>query len=46
MAAAAAAGDLVTVPFFVLSTTVPWLMLSSFLMQVCVQGTGGVIPPT
>jgi SHS family lactate transporter-like MFS transporter len=40
----AAAGGLVIVPFFVLSTTVGWLMLSSFLMQVCVQGAWGVIP--
>ena len=40
----AAAGGLVVVPFFVLSTTVGWLMLSSFLMQVCVQGAWGVIP--
>lgn len=40
----AAAGGLVVVPFFVLSTTVGWLMLSSFLMQMCVQGTWGVIP--
>ncbi|MGY6019035.1 MFS transporter [Streptomyces spinosirectus] len=40
----AAAGGLVIVPFFALSTTVGWLMLSSFLMQVCVQGAWGVIP--
>ncbi|ALV37248.1 MFS transporter [Streptomyces sp. CdTB01] len=40
----AAAGGLVVVPFFVLSTTAGWLMLSSFLMQVCVQGAWGVIP--
>jgi SHS family lactate transporter-like MFS transporter len=40
----AAAGGLVVVPFFVLSTTVGWLMLSSFLMQMCVQGAWGVIP--
>ncbi|MEU8976021.1 MFS transporter [Streptomyces monashensis] len=40
----AAAAGLVVVPFFVLSTTVGWLMLSSFLMQVCVQGAWGVIP--
>lgn len=35
---------LVVVPFFALSTTVGWLMLSSFLMQVCVQGAWSVIP--
>ncbi|MEU0030977.1 MFS transporter [Streptomyces sp. NPDC006335] len=40
----AAAGGLVVVPFFVLSTTTGWLMLSSFLMQMCVQGAWGVIP--
>ncbi|MEU9390670.1 MFS transporter [Streptomyces sp. NPDC048324] len=40
----AAAAGLVVVPFFVLSTTAGWLMLSSFLMQVCVQGAWGVIP--
>jgi SHS family lactate transporter-like MFS transporter len=40
----AAAAGLVVVPFFVLSTTTGWLMLSSFLMQVCVQGAWGVIP--
>ena len=40
----AAAMGLVVVPFFTLSTTVGWLMLSSFLMQVCVQGAWGVIP--
>jgi SHS family lactate transporter-like MFS transporter len=40
----AAVGGLVIVPFFTLSTTVGWLMLSSFLMQVCVQGAWGVIP--
>ncbi|MCX5418941.1 MFS transporter [Streptomyces sp. NBC_00078] len=40
----AAAGGLSVVPFFVLSTTVGWLMLSAFLMQVCVQGAWGVIP--
>ena len=40
----AAAGGLAVVPFFVLSTAVGWLMLSSFLMQVCVQGAWGVIP--
>ncbi|MEU6141212.1 MFS transporter [Streptomyces sp. NPDC047081] len=40
----AAAAGLVVVPFFVLSTTVGWLMLSSFLMQLCVQGAWGVIP--
>jgi SHS family lactate transporter-like MFS transporter len=40
----AATAGLVVVPFFVLSTTVGWLMLSSFLMQVCVQGAWGVIP--
>ncbi|MGW7527334.1 MFS transporter [Streptomyces sp. NPDC054783] len=40
----AAAAGLVVVPFFVLSTTVGWLMVSSFLMQVCVQGAWGVIP--
>jgi SHS family lactate transporter-like MFS transporter len=40
----AAAAGLAVVPFFVLSTTVGWLMLSSFLMQVCVQGAWGVIP--
>ncbi|MCX4878985.1 MFS transporter [Streptomyces sp. NBC_00847] len=40
----AAAGGLAVVPFFVLSTTVGWLMLSAFLMQVCVQGAWGVIP--
>lgn len=40
----AAAGGLVVVPFFVLSTAVGWLMLSSFLMQMCVQGAWGVIP--
>ncbi|MEU6254466.1 MFS transporter [Streptomyces sp. NPDC047043] len=40
----AAAGGLVVVPFFVLSTMVGWLMLSSFLMQMCVQGAWGVIP--
>lgn len=40
----AAAAGLVVVPFFVLSTAVGWLMLSSFLMQLCVQGAWGVIP--
>ncbi|MFE0331762.1 MFS transporter [Streptomyces sp. NPDC058960] len=40
----AATGGLLVVPFFVLSTSVGWLMLSSFLMQVCVQGAWGVIP--
>ena len=40
----AAAAGLAVVPFFVLSTAVGWLMLSSFLMQVCVQGAWGVIP--
>ncbi|MER8008259.1 MFS transporter [Streptomyces sp. NPDC094149] len=40
----AAAAGLVVVPFFVLSTTAGRLMLSSFLMQVCVQGAWGVIP--
>jgi MFS transporter, SHS family, lactate transporter len=40
----AAGMGLVVVPFFALSTTVGWLMLSSFLMQVCVQGAWGVIP--
>jgi len=40
----AAAAGLVVVPFFVLSTQVGWLMLSSFLMQMCVQGAWGVIP--
>ncbi|MHC3467820.1 MFS transporter [Streptomyces sp. 7R007] len=40
----AAAAGLVVVPFFALSTQVGWLMLSSFLMQVCVQGAWGVIP--
>ncbi|GAA3776822.1 MFS transporter [Streptomyces coacervatus] len=40
----AAAGGLAVVPFFVLSTAVGWLMLSSFLMQMCVQGAWGVIP--
>lgn len=40
----AAAGGLVVVPFFVLSSMVGWLMLSSFLMQMCVQGAWGVIP--
>ena len=40
----AAAGGLVVVPFFVLSTAVGWLMLSSFLMQMCVQGAWGVVP--
>lgn len=40
----AAVAGLVVVPFFVLSTTAGWLMLSSFLMQVCVQGAWGVIP--
>ncbi|MET7474094.1 MFS transporter [Streptomyces sp. NPDC005648] len=40
----AAAAGLVVVPFFVLSTQVGWLMLSSFLMQLCVQGAWGVIP--
>jgi SHS family lactate transporter-like MFS transporter len=40
----AAAAGLLVLPFFVLSTTVGWLMLSSFLMQVCVQGAWGVIP--
>ncbi|MFV8183799.1 MFS transporter [Streptomyces sp. AF1B] len=40
----AAVGGLVVVPFFTLSSMVGWLMLSSFLMQVCVQGAWGVIP--
>ncbi|PTM96820.1 MFS transporter [Streptomyces sp. VMFN-G11Ma] len=40
----AAVGGLVIVPFFTLSSMVGWLMLSSFLMQVCVQGAWGVIP--
>ncbi|MFD5592282.1 MFS transporter [Streptomyces griseorubiginosus] len=40
----AAAAGLVVVPFFVLSTTTGLLMLSSFLMQMCVQGAWGVIP--
>lgn len=40
----AAAAGLVVVPFFVLSTTTGWLMLSAFLMQMCVQGAWGVIP--
>ncbi|MFF4357469.1 MFS transporter [Streptomyces sp. NPDC001604] len=40
----AAAAGLAVVPFFVLSTAVGWLMLSSFLMQMCVQGAWGVIP--
>lgn len=40
----AAAGGPVVVPFFVLSTTVGRLMLSSFPMQMCVQGAWGVIP--
>ncbi|MEU9446722.1 hypothetical protein AB0D42_39055 [Streptomyces sp. NPDC048304] len=39
----AAAGGLVVVPFFVLSATVAWRMLSSLLIQVCVQGACGVI---
>ncbi|MER6417765.1 MFS transporter [Streptomyces sp. NPDC001137] len=40
----AAAAGLAVVPFFVLSTAVGLLMLSSFLMQVCVQGAWGVVP--
>jgi MFS transporter, SHS family, lactate transporter len=40
----AATAGLIVVPFFTLSTMVGWLMLSSFLMQVCVQGAWGVIP--
>lgn len=40
---AAGAGILV-VPLFALSTTAGLLALSSFLMQVCVQGAWGVIP--
>jgi SHS family lactate transporter-like MFS transporter len=40
----AATMGLAVVPFFALSTTVGWLMLTSFLMQVCVQGAWGVIP--
>lgn len=39
----AGAGILV-LPLFVLSTTLGLLLLSSFLMQVCVQGAWGVIP--
>ncbi len=32
------------VPIFAYSTTVGWLALGSFLIQVCVQGAWGVIP--
>jgi SHS family lactate transporter-like MFS transporter len=40
----AAALGLPVVPLFALSTTVGWLALGSFLMQICVQGAWGVIP--
>ncbi len=40
----AAVLGLPVVPLFALSTTVGWLVLGSFLMQVCVQGAWGVIP--